>query len=483
VKQSSRTRQTQRNGAAGSRGSGRYGGRGSSRPVGKEFRALGWVLRHPGWVLAPLVLAWALLRYGLIPVGYTVAALVVLTLVWGRAHPASFDRWVAPWLRSTKRRWWDYHGRRWADVLIHCDLSKDNRRTGAVMVPRIDRVRAVTPSIDTLRVRMVRGQDMRTWTDQSEALAHALGVERVAVTKHRPGRLHVVVERDMPFTSALPAPEIPATVEDVNLRALDIGDDEYGQPMTLPVIGGSHPLVAGASNSGKSGVMWGLHRAMGPMIREGLVRVRMIDLKGGTETELGRDLFYRRATTMEQAVELLREGVEDMQDTQRRMNIQRLRKVEVSPEFPLDFIPIDELAMLTAYGDRQLVREAIRLLALLMTQGRSSLFSVAGFVQEPSKDIVEVRELFTSRICLGVTAASHVDMVLGEGALDRGALAHEIPLDEEHAGIGFRMDKGTRLPRRLRVGHTTDADVIELNQSCAPGPHLVSVPTAGEGVA
>jgi S-DNA-T family DNA segregation ATPase FtsK/SpoIIIE len=188
---------------------------------------------------------------------------------------------------------------------------------------------------------------------------------------------------------------------------------------------------------------------------------------------------------MGQAVELLREGVEDMQDTQRRMNTQRLRKVEVSPEFPLDFIPIDELAMLTAYGDRQLVREAIRLLALLMTQGRSSLFSVAGFVQEPSKDIVEVRELFTSRICLGVTAASHVDMVLGEGALDRGALAHEIPLDEEHAGIGigFRMDKGTRLPRRLRVGHTTDADVIELNQSCAPGPHLVSVPTAGEGVA
>jgi hypothetical protein len=56
---------------------------------------------------------------------------------------------------------------------------------------------------------------------------------------------------------------------------------------------------------------------------------------------------------------------------------------------------------------------------------------VAGFVQEPSKDIVEVRELFTTRVCLGVTAASHVDMVLGEGARDRGALADEIPLDEE----------------------------------------------------
>jgi S-DNA-T family DNA segregation ATPase FtsK/SpoIIIE len=209
----------------------------------------------------------------------------------------------------------------------------------------------------------------------------------------------------------------------------------------------------------------------------------MIDLKGGTETELGRDLFYRRAITMDDAIELLREAVADMQDTQRRINEGQLRKVDVSPEFPLDFIPIDELAMLTAYGDRAQVREAIRLLALLMTQGRSSLFSVAGFVQEPSKDIIEVRDLFTARVCLGVTAASHVDMVLGEGALDRGALAHEIPLDGDHAGIGFRMDKGTRLPRRLRIGYTSDADVQELNRLCAPRPHLVSVPVGTEGVA
>jgi len=434
-------------------------------------------------VLVPLALGWAVLRFGLVPVGYTLAGLALALAVWGRAHPDSFDRWAAPWLRTFKRRWWDYIGRRWSGVLVDCELTRDNRRTGALMVPRVDRVRAVTPSIDTVRVRMVRGQDMRTWTDQAEALAHALGVERVAVTKHRPGRLHLVIEREMPFTSPLPAPEIPASVEDVNLRALDIGDDEFGQPMTVPVIGGSQVLFAAASGAGKSGAMWGMHRAMGPMIREGLVRVRMIDLKGGTETEMGRDLFHRRAIDMDAAIDLLREAVEDMQATQRRMNELKLRRVEVSPEFPLDFIPIDELAMLTAYGDRSQVREALRLLAVIMTQGRSSLFTVAGFVQEPSKDIVEVRELFTTRVCLGVTAASHVDMVLGEGARDRGALADEIPLDEEHSGIGFRMDKGSRLPRRLRIGYTTDADVAELNKSFAPRPHLVSVPTPAEGVA
>ena len=67
---------------------------------------------------------------------------------------------------------------------------------------------------------------------------------------------------------------------------------------------------------------------------------------------------------------------------------------------------IDELAMLTAYGDRSWVRDALRLLAEVLTQGRAADHGVAGYVQEPSKDVVDVRELFDTRICLGVTAAA-----------------------------------------------------------------------------
>jgi len=71
--------------------------------------------------------------------------------------------------------------------------------------------------------------------------------------------------------------------------------------MSVSVTGGSQVLFAAASGAGKSGAMWGMHRAMGPTIREGLVRIRMIDLEGGTETALGRDLFYRRAIDMDAA--------------------------------------------------------------------------------------------------------------------------------------------------------------------------------------
>nr|WP_238589897.1 hypothetical protein [Pseudonocardia sp. AL041005-10] len=136
----------------------------------------------------------------------------------------------------------------------------------------------------------------------------------------------------------------------------------------------------------------------------------------------------------------------------------------------MELLVIDEMAMLTAYGDRSSVRDALRLLAEVMTQGRASLFAVHGYLQEPSKDVVDVRELFTQRICLGVTAASHVDMVLGEGARERGALADEIPGDTRHAGIGFVIDKGSRLPVRFRAAFVSDEDIAELVTRCTPPP-------------
>ena len=81
-----------------------------------------------------------------------------------------------------------------------------------------------------------------------------------------------------------------------------------------------------------------------------------------------------------------------------------------------------------------------------------------------------MRDLFTTRVCLGVTTASHVDMVLGDGARDRGALADEIPGDPRHAGIGFTIDPITRLPVRFRAAYVTDPDIDELVTDLPPRP-------------
>src|SRR5215203_3790639 len=167
--------------------------RASTRTTGGEFRATGWLLRHPLFLLVPGLMVVAVRQWGAPAVGYALAGLVAVLVVWWRAHPASFDRWAAPRLRSARRRWTVYRGRRWQQVLDDCELTRENRRTGHTLCPRVLRVRSVTPSIDTLAVRMVRGQDLRVWTDHTPALADALQAERVAVSRRRPGVLTLIV--------------------------------------------------------------------------------------------------------------------------------------------------------------------------------------------------------------------------------------------------------------------------------------------------
>lgn len=441
--------------------------RASTRSSGAEMRALAWLARHPLFLLVPLALVVALRWSGPIAPAAVLGSLALGLIVWWRAHPPTYDRWVAPRVRSTWRRWSAYRGRRWVGVLHDCDLTRERRGTTAVLTPRLVRVRAVTPSIDTLTVRMVRGQEADSFTERAPALADALGAHRVAVTRTRPGLLTMVVERRMPFPHTLPAPGIPASSDLVDLRALDVGDNERGEPFTLR-IRGKHVLVVGASGAGKGSLLWGPLRAMGPMIRDGLVRLWVIDLKGGTETDRGAPLFHRWATTMDDAVSLLTDFRDSMTARQGWMREHGVRSCEITTGTPLELLVIDEMAMLTAYGDRSAVREALRLLAEVLTQGRAADHSVAGYVQEPTKDVVDVRDLFTTRICLGVTAASHVDMALGDGARDRGALADQIPGDEAHAGIGFVIDPLTRLPIRFRAGYVTDRDIDDLATRCAP---------------
>jgi DNA segregation ATPase FtsK/SpoIIIE, S-DNA-T family len=450
----------------------RVGGPGAipTRPTGGEFRLLGWLFRHPLIALTPPAVTAAVVRFGPVPVGAALAGLVVALAVWWRAHPPSYDRWAAPRVRTCWRRWVAYRGGRWTRLLSACELTREHRHNNRPIVPRVCRVRAVTPSIDTLRVRMIPGHDLKAWVDRLPALADALGVHQIAATRHRPGVLALVIERTMPFTFVVPATRIPELAAEVDLAAVVIGEDEYGRPYPLR-LRGRHFLGVGATGSGKSGLMWNPLRALGPMIRDGLVRVWMIDLKGGMETASARPLFHRWARTGPDAIGVLTEFRDTMTARQDVLRGERKRRSIITPETPYELLVIDELAMATAYGDRSLVREALRLLAEILTQGRAADCSVMAFVQEPSKDVVEVRDLFTTKICLGVTAAVHVDMALGDGARDKGALADEIPGDEAHAGIGFAIAPGSRLPVRLRAGLVTDADITELVTTCTPGTH------------
>ncbi len=97
---------------------------------------------------------------------------------------------------------------------------------------------------------------------------------------------------------------------------------------------------------------------------------------------------------------------------------------------------------------------------MLTTQGRALGFTVRGYVQEPTKDTVPVRDLFPRRICLRVATKSHVAMVLGEHAYDRGAWANRI--GESEAGVGYLFGEGIREPLRVRAGWVPDEQIKAL---------------------
>jgi DNA segregation ATPase FtsK/SpoIIIE, S-DNA-T family len=134
--------------------------------------------------------------------------------------------------------------------------------------------------------------------------------------------------------------------------------------------------------------------------------------------------------------------------------------IPITRENPLELVEFDELGALTKYTDRR-TRDAItERLALLTTQGRALGFTVRGYVQEPTKDTVPVRELFPRRICLRVATKTHVGMVLGDQAYDRGAWANRITNAE--AGVGYVFGEGIREPLRVRAGWVPDRAIKAL---------------------
>jgi DNA segregation ATPase FtsK/SpoIIIE, S-DNA-T family len=183
-----------------------------------------------------------------------------------------------------------------------------------------------------------------------------------------------------------------------------------------------------------------------------------IDPKG-MELAYGRGIFHRYAVTGHEALAVLDELISAM-DARKAAFAGRVRSVPVSPEHPLELLEFDEIGALTKYTDRK-TREAItERIALLTTQGRALGFTVRGYVQEPTKDTVPVRELFPRRICLRVSAKSHVGMVLGDHAYERGAWANRIT--EADAGVGYVFGEGLREPLRIRAGWVPDEVIKHL---------------------
>src|SRR5436190_18600935 len=105
-------------------------------------------------------------------------------------------------------------------------------------------------------------------------------------------------------------------------------------------------------------------------------------------------------------------------------------------------------------------------IATLTSQGRSVGVCVVGALQDPRKDVISLRNLFSTRIALRLDESDQVDMVLGDGARDRGALADQIsPLPYTGAGVGYVRLEASPDPVRVRAAHVSDADILAMAEA------------------
>lgn len=453
-------------------------------------KALVWAMRQTVtyWrtslsVLA--ILAWWY-WWGWVPLAIVLGSLGLVLVGWWLVDLASFDAWAGRHLRAWWLRWTLY-APKLPDWLHACGLSiKDSASPVVVTVNlmgrkkvRRDRHQAQTrlpqvlgvksgASWDEVRVRLVAGQKPEDVDEVARALASARKVQRCQVRELTPNVVSIDFQRRNLLAEPVTCPDLTTMAEvegrSVDLRRVFSGRTEYGQDWHVPLAGG-HTLVAGSTGAGKNSVMWCPLVSIAPAIRDGLVRVSGIDPKG-MELAYGRRIFTRYAVTGTDALTVLDELVAAM-DAQKSEFAGRVRSVPISPEYPLELVEFDEIGALTKYTDRK-TRDAItEKVALLTTQGRALGFTVRGYVQEPTKDTVPVRELFPRRVCLRVSAKSHVGMVLGEQAYERGAWANRI--GESEAGVGYVVAEGIREPLRIRAGWVPD-DTIKQLETFVTGP-------------
>src|ERR1700722_9675728 len=158
---------------------------------------------------------------------------------------------------------------------------------GSILLPVLGKVTA-TRYTDRVHVKMVSGQSVADFAAHADNLAHGFGAMLCRVRTARSGAAVLEFIRRDALAALVPALPIPASPD---LKALPVGRREDGLPW-LVKLHGTHVLIAGAAGAGKASLLWGLVRAMFPLMQDGLVRLLAADPKL-MELAYGRAIFER----------------------------------------------------------------------------------------------------------------------------------------------------------------------------------------------
>ena len=432
-----------------------------------------WSVLFPMISIPTIASVWVGFRYG--PVfGVILAAVSGLALVaWSQLSPVSFQQWVTARLRSRWRTWSIYRHRWTAICTLHGLTAKLDDRT---LVPALRSV-TIGATSDVVMVGILAGQSVADWQNKSAALAEAFHARRVTIRSIQPGAISITAHHGDALATPirLRRPATDTRVDSVRRRG---GGHRNRQPGGACRCWGSTSWSPARPAPGKAPCCGRSSPALAPGVRVGWVRLLVVDPKGGMEFGRGQTLFTGFAhDNGDNTLGLLRAVTTVMQQRAQRLRGQTRLHTPTTAE-PLIVLIVDEIASLTAYiGDRKIRAEVEQLLGLLLSQGRAVGVSVIAAVQDPSKDVLPIRQLFSIRVGLRMTESTQTTMVLGAAAREAGAVCDHIPTSTP--GVAYVCEDGDAEPVRVRAFHVTDPDIDYLATHFAP--HQPSAGTCGTG--
>jgi hypothetical protein len=397
--------------------------------------------------------------------------LALVGLVWAVHHwlTATFGRYRADrlvvaaaivvgllnWTRDPLARalYRSYLRRRWALACRHANLASRNDR-----VPRITRSK-LTRAGEQLRVRVPAGAQVPDLEAESERIAAFLDAREVRVTREPENARHtrvVVIRRD-PLADPTPIPWPLANAGELSLwRPIPVGVDEDGTEVTI-VLPERNLLEGGEPGSGKSTIVQLLiaAAALDPSAKLTLLDPKLVEL--AVWQGCGRLV----GPSVEQAIEVLKQLISELDDRYLTLLANRARKVTPGDGLALQLLVVEELAFYTNGPDRKASAAFSVLLRDFVARGRAAGMVTVATTQKPSADVVPtfLRDLFGFRWALRCSTPDASDTILGRGWASQGYSAASI--DPALRGVGWLLQEGG-VPVRLRACYLDDVDLAEL---------------------
>lgn len=304
-------------------------------------------------------------------------------------------------------------------ALVGDDIIED------LYVPEVTAIRRVPRGLE-VTIRSLPSMSPAETAKAAERLGSALGASVTAEPSpdDAAGVVLTVVVGPDPLAKVREYPVADAASAPVG-SAL-VGITVTGEQWMIPIIGG-HTLVVGMTGAGKGSVLGGIAVGMTPQIQARSIKMYGIDLKGGVEQEAYKQIFEKRARTYAEAADLLAEINALLDDRLELMRCDGVRDAELCPAYPGIVVMIDEAAMLTYAADSTKEEKSVdKNLRAILTRGRAASISVVAALQDPRKDALRARDLFTSRIIMASSGVADSLMVVNREQWEMGTRPEEL---------------------------------------------------------